>query len=211
MDFLEALEWRYATKKFDASKSVTDERLKKLLKATNLTATSYGLQPFKFVVVQNKELQGKLVASSYGQSQVAEASHLIVIATRTDVDSDYISRYVDFMESERGMGPGDLDGFKKVMNGTIAQMTAEEKLVWAEKQAYIALGTLLAACATLQIDACPMEGFVPSEYDDILKLNEQNLHACVVIPIGYRSTEDKYQHLKKIRQPLDEVIVHSQI
>lgn len=207
MEMIDALKWRYATKKFDSEKVVDDDQVSALLDATNLTATSYGLQPFKFVVVRDQELQEKLVTSSYGQTQVAEASHLIVIAIRTDVDSAYISNYVDFMESERGLDPGALDKFKAVMVGAITGMSDDSRKDWAIKQAYIALGTLLAACAQMKIDACPMEGFVSSEYDEILGLGAMDLSSAVVIPIGFRAEDDKYQHLKKIRRSMSEMVV----
>ena len=207
MKLIDDLHWRYATKKFNSEKVVPEETVSRLLEATNLAATSYGLQPFKFIVIRDQELQERLVTSSYGQAQVAQASHVIVIATRTDVDASYISSYVDFMESERGLDPGALDKFKMVMTGAIGGMTEAERLNWAEKQAYIALGVLLTACGIEKVDACPMEGFISSEYDDILQLSDQNLCSCVVIPIGYRADDDKYSSLKKIRRPLNEMLI----
>ena len=207
MDLLESLQWRYATKKFDDQKRVDEATVKQLLDATNLAATSYGLQPFRFLVIQNQDLQNQLVASSYGQNQVAEASHVIVIAIRTDIDENYIKNYVALMESERGMPPGTLEQFQTVMIGSIVGMSDDKRKIWAEKQAYIALGTLLAACAVNEIDACPMEGFVPSEYNEMLGLAEKNLHATVVIPIGYRAEDDKYSSYKKIRRPMNEMLI----
>jgi len=207
MDLLESLNWRYATKQFDPQKSLSDQQVNQLLEATNLTATSYGLQPFKFLVLNDQAKQDELVSSSYGQTQVADASHVIVIATRTDVDAGYISSYVDFMEAERGLPTGALDQFKDVMIGAITGMSDQECENWATKQAYIALGTLLTVCAAEKIDACPMEGFVDTEYDQLLGLSDMNLHAAVVVPIGYRSKDDKYQSLKKIRRPLSQMVV----
>ncbi|MEM7782544.1 MAG: NAD(P)H-dependent oxidoreductase [Planctomycetota bacterium] len=207
MQLIEDLQWRYATKAFDPQQVVPEETVQHLLQATNLAATSYGLQPFRFVLIRDQELQDKLITSSYGQRQVADASHVIVIAIRTDVDGDYISSYVDFTEAERNMDPGALDGFKKMMIGTVGAMTDQSKATWASKQAYIALGFLLTACAAAKVDACPMEGFVASEYDEMLNLTSQNLSACVVIPIGYRSSEDKYSDTKKVRRPLDEMVI----
>lgn len=207
MQLLDALRWRYATKKFDPEKVVSDQHVETLLEAANLSATSYGLQPFRFVVVRNQALQDQLVASSYGQRQVADASHVIVIASRTDVDADYISRYIDYVESERGMSADALDEYKSVMTGTITKMSAEGRATWAAKQVYLALGTLLAVCGALEIDACPMEGFVPREYNQILGLAEINLDATLVLPIGYRAKDDEAQNLKKIRQPLSDMVV----
>lgn len=207
MELLDSLRWRYATKQFDTDKTLTDDQVNELLEAANLAATSYGLQPFKFLVIQDQELQDRLVASSYGQTQVSEASHLIVIATRTDVDADYISGYVDLMESERGLPGGALDQYKDVMTGSITKMDEDSLNVWATKQAYIALGTLLTACATAKIDACPMEGFVPSEYDEMLGLGEMKLRSVVVVPVGYRAQGDKNQRFKKVRRPLSEIVI----
>ena len=207
MDLLESLNWRYATKQFDANRKVSNETLQRLLEATNLTATSYGLQPFKIVVVSNQAIQDSLVPASYSQTQVAEASHVIVLATRTDVDEAYISQYIEFMESERQL-PGDaLDGYKQMIMGTIGRLDDSAIQAWALKQVYIALGVLLTTCAIEQVDACPMEGFVAAEYDSILNLSSQNLSAGVVVPIGYRSTNDKYQSLKKVRWPLEKMVV----
>lgn len=207
MHFIDDLKWRYATKAFDPNQVVPEETIQQLLEATNLTATSYGLQPFQLVVVRDQQLQDRLITSSYGQRQVADASHVIVLAIRTNVDDQYISRYVDFTESERGLDPGALDRFKEVMIQFISNMSDEAQRNWASKQAYIALGSLLAACAVTRVDACPMEGFVAAEYDEILELGKYNLSACVVVPVGYRAEDDKYSQLKKVRKPLDEMVI----
>lgn len=207
MELIESLRWRYATKQFDAQRSLSEEQVQELLEATNLSATSYGLQPFKFLVLRDQAKQDQLVASSYGQTQVAQASHLIVIATRTDVDANYISEYVKLMESQRGLPEGALDQYKTVMTGSIASMDEKTMDVWATKQAYLALGTLLVACAAAKIDACPMEGFVAAEYDEFLGLPAMNLRAAVVIPIGYRAEDDKHQNYKKVRRKLSDIVV----
>lgn len=207
MQLLDSLRWRYATKQFDTEKELNDQQLDGLLEAANLAATSYGLQPFKFVVINDQEILDRLVASSYGQTQIAEASHVIVIATRTDVDADYISKYVDLMESERGLPGGALDQYKSVMTGSITKMDDDALNIWATKQAYIALGTLLAACADAKIDACPMEGIVASEYDEHLGLAKMNLRTAVAVPVGFRAKEDAHQTYKKVRQPLSEIVV----
>lgn len=207
MKLLESLRWRYATKQFDPKRKLADEQFNQLLEAANLAATSFGLQPFKFVVVTDPEIRKRLVASSWNQAQVADASHLIVIATRTDVDENYLTKFVELMESERGLPSGTLVGYKEMMAGFIAPMDAETLNNWASKQAYIALGTLLAACADAKIDACPMEGIVPKEYDEILGLTDLNLHATVACPVGYRSDEDKHQSDKKVRQPISDIVV----
>ena len=207
MDLSAALRWRYATKKFDPDKVVPETIVDALLEAGNLSATSYGLQPFQFVVIRDQELQNKLVTSSYGQTQVAEASHVIVIATRTDVDESYINEFVSMMETQCNLATGKLDQYKNVMVGAIGSMSDENRSEWATKQAYIALGTMMAACGALEIDSCPMEGFVPAEYDELLNLPAKNLHAAVVLPIGYRSVDDTKQHQPKVRKPLSAMTV----
>ena len=179
MQLLDSLRWRYATKQFDPQRKLSEAQVTQLLEAANLTATSYGLQPFKFLVLQDQAKQDQLVASSYGQTQVAQASHVIVIATRTDVDAAYIGDYVKMMESQRGLPDGALDQYKAMMTGAVTSMDEQAIDIWATKQAYLALGTLLVACAAAKIDACPMEGFVASEYDEIFDLAEMNLHCLL--------------------------------
>ena len=207
MNTIESLNWRYATKKFDADRTLTDDQVNQILEAGNLAASSYGLQPYKFVVINNQELQDKLVPHSYKQQQVADASHVIVIAVRTDVNADYICAFTAMMEKERGLDAGTLDTYKGMMLGTVGKLPPEDLNAWSAKQAYIVLGTMLAAAASIEVDACPMEGFVADDYDELLDLKSQNLRSVLVLPIGYRADDDKSQHQKKIRQPLDEIVV----
>ena len=207
MNILESLNWRYATKKFDADRSLTDDQVNKILEAGNLAASSYGLQPYKFVVIKNQELQDKLVPHSYNQNQVADASHVIVIAVRTDVNEEYISEFTAQIEKERGLDDGALDTYKGQMLGTVGKLPPEDLFDWSAKQTYIVLGTMLAAAAAMEIDACPMEGFVAEDYDELLNLKCQNLRSVLVLPVGYRSEEDKTQHQKKVRKQLDDIVV----
>lgn len=207
MNIIDSLRWRYATKKFDDTRTLTSDQVDQLLDAGNLAASSYGLQPFKLVVIHDQDLQEKLVPASYSQNQVAEASHVIVIAIRTDIDVDYISRYTAFMEQERGLPEGALDEYKQMMLATVGKFSSEEMEKWSAKQAYIVLGTLLAAAAAMEIDTCPMEGFVPAKYDEVLRLGELNLKSALVLPIGYRAADDQNQFAKKIRQPIEDFVV----
>ena len=207
MKFSDAMRWRYATKKFDPQKLVDETVVDELLDITNLTPTSYGLQPFKFVVLKNQVLQDKLITSSYGQRQVADASHVLIIAARTDVDADYIREYVAMVESQRNLAEGTMQEYCQVMIGSMTRMSPESLNHWAAKQAYIALGTVMAACATLQIDACPMEGFIPQEYNEILNLEQHQLDAVLVIPIGYRAEDDATQHNQKVRRPITDMVI----
>ena len=207
MNTLESLNWRYATKKFDANRTLTDVQVDQLLEAGNLAASSYGLQPYKLLVIKNQDLQDQLVAHSYNQRQVADASHVIVIAARTDVNADYISAYSDRVEKTRGLDAGTMNTYRDVMVGTIGKLSAEDLFQWSAKQTYIVLGTMMAAAAQMEIDTCPMEGFVPAKYDELLDLESKNLRSVLVLPVGYRAEDDAAQHQKKVRLPLDEIVV----
>lgn len=205
--FVRALSWRYATKKFDPSKQVRSEDIETILGATNLSASSYGLQPYQFLLIQDRELQGKLVSASYGQKQVEDAGAVLVFAIRTNIDDDYIRQSAKETEEARGLEPGQLDDYAKQMIGSIMGMDDAKRALWASKQAYIAMGTALAACAMLGIDTCPMEGFVPAQYDEILELGEKNLRSVLVLPIGYRAEDDENSNFAKVRKSLDQMVV----
>lgn len=205
--FIDSLRWRYATKAFDPDKKISTEDLEQILEAGNLAPTSYGLQPYQFVVIENQELQDQLVPFSYNQNQVAEASHVIVIAARTDLDVDYVNDYAARIEAIRGLPAGAVDGYRNMMVGTVSGLSEGDKAIWNANQAYIALGMMMSAAATLGIDSCPMEGFVKEKYDDLLGLAEKNLSSVVVLPIGYRSKDDKTQFQEKVRWPLSEIVV----
>ncbi len=208
MDLIESLQWRYATKKFNPEKSVSPEDLQTILEAGNLAATSYGLQPFQFVVVSDPDLRQQLVPFSYNQPQVGQASHVIVIAVRTDVDADFIRASAKLTEKKRGLEEGQLDGYAKQMIGAIMSMNDEQRIVWAQKQSYIVLANLMVACATLKIDSCPMEGFIPADYNRLLELDSKNLHASVVLPVGYRAEDDEQQSFAKVRKTLEEMTLN---
>jgi len=209
MNIKEILEWRYATKTFNTDKKVPEEDIESLLQEVNLSATSYGLQPFEFVVVGNQKIKEALVEHSYGQKQIAESSHLIVLAVRTDIDASYITEYAELIEKTRGLPKGSVDEFKDVMLSGFENMSQQDKIVWAQKQAYIILGTLMISTAARKIDGCPMEGFNPKAYDEVLGLTEKNLHATLVFPIGYRlsSDKDKSQDYAKVRKSLKDIVV----
>lgn len=201
------LKWRYATKKFDSTKKVSEEDLNYILEAGNLAATSYGLQPFKIVVVTDKEKKQALMAQAYNQGHVGENSALLVFAARTDVDAAYIAEYTARIERTRGLSTGSVDGYKDMMVGDLTNRTEADRLVWAQKQAYIALGTMMVAASEKGIDHCGMEGFSPAGFNEVLGLAELNLHATVILPIGYRSTEDDTQHYAKVRKDLADLVV----
>jgi len=197
---IEDLNWRYATKKFDSSKKISSSDIEVIKESLRLTASSYGLQPNHFLIVENVSLREQLVPASYGQQQVLDASHLIVICAYNDLTDGHVDAYVETIISTRNSDPDRVKNYGNFMKKTFAEMSNEDKLNWASKQAYIVLGQLLHTCATLRIDATPMEGFIPKRYSEILELKEKNLTPILVCPIGYRHAEDETQHFTKVRK-----------
>ncbi len=207
MSIIDDLNWRYAVKEFDPNKKVSKEDLETILESLRLSASSFGLQTWKFVVVETQELKDKLVEHSWNQRQVADATYTIVLCRPTSFGNDDVDRYVKSVAETRGQGVEELKGFRNMMVGFVAGMDEEKMFTWMKNQIYIALGNMLTTCAHLRIDSCPMEGFIPNKYDEVLGLTEKGLASVVVCPIGYRSTNDKYAEAKKVRFPLDEVVV----
>ena len=197
---IEDLNWRYATKKFDPSKKISTSDIEVIKESLRLTASSYGLQPNHFLIIENVSLREELVPASYGQQQVLEASHLIVICAYNDLTEQHVDSYVENIISTRESDPDRVKNYGDFMKKTFAEMSNEDKLTWASKQAYIVLGQLLHTCATLRIDSTPMEGFIPERYSDILDLKDKHLTPILVCPIGYRHEEDATQHLGKVRK-----------
>lgn len=197
---IESLNWRYATKKFDAEKKIDNQTLEILKESVRLTATSYGLQPFKVMVLDNDALKSKLVEHSFGQSQVQDCSHLFVFCHYKELTEKHIDDYLQLVSTTRSIEMDQLQMFTKVVKGDMLKRSEEEIHQWAAKQTYIALGHLLLAAAELRIDCCPMEGFNPIEYDKILGLENQNYKSVVLAPLGYRSKDDVTQNLSKVRK-----------
>ena len=202
---LEHRTWRYATKKFDASKKVSDQDLETLMEATRLSASSYGLQPYHVFVITDQEVKERLKPASWNQSQITDASHLIVFANATDFGEELVDDYLTNMSETRSIPLEGLKGYADLMKSKLMELTTEEKSNWTARQAYIAFGNLMQAAAELKIDTCPMEGFEADKYNEILGLNDKNLNAAVVLPIGYRSEEDVTQHLPKVRKSKEEL------
>jgi nitroreductase len=207
MSIIEALQFRYATKKFDASKLVSDIDINNIKEAFNLTATSYGLQPIKLAILKNKALQLDLVSISMNQQQVAQASHVLVFCINTKIDSDYITAYFDRIKRIRETPDAVLEGFRNYLISDFGSKSQKDIEMWATNQAYLAMGNLLTVCAVLGIDACPMEGFSAKDYDSKFNLKNKDLKSVLVMPIGYRAEDDFMSELKKVRKPLDEVII----
>ncbi|MCF6295263.1 MAG: NAD(P)H-dependent oxidoreductase [Flavobacteriaceae bacterium] len=207
MNIIEKLQWRYATKKFDSKLYVSTEKLNILKEAFNLTATSYGLQPIKLVIIKNKALQANLLEHSMNQEQVAQASHVLVFCIETKIDEDYIEAYFSRVKTIRNT-PDDISKpFKDYLIEDFKIKTIENIKDWAINQAYLAMGNLLTVCAIEDIDACPMEGFNPKKYDDLLKLNDKGLQSILVMPIGYRAKDDMFAGFKKVRKTVAESIL----
>ena len=207
MDFLEALEWRYATKRMNG-KSLPEDTLERILEATRLAPSSYGLQPYTIKVISDRSLLERIHEDAAPQPQVKECSHLLVFATKTDLDDSTVDHYIELAATERGVAIADLNGFADAIKGTINGLeTAADKQAWAAKQAYIALGFTLAAAAIERVDASPMEGFDPAALDRVLRLNEDNLSSVVIAALGYRDTaEDRMANMPKVRRPLSQLI-----
>jgi nitroreductase/dihydropteridine reductase len=206
-NIIEKLKWRYATKKFDASKKLSEAKLNILIESFNLTATSYGLQPIKMVVIGNADLKQKLVPITMNQEQVNNASHVLVICTETEMDAEFIKDNFKLVEETRKTARAILDPFETFI---VAEFSAKSKTsidTWMAKQAYLALGNLLTVCALEDIDSCPIEGFEPEKYDELLKLNDLGLKSVLVLAVGYRAEDDLFSGLEKVRRGVDEVII----
>ena len=207
MDSLKsALEWRYATKQFDATQKLTDATVRAILDETTLSASSYVLQPYEFIVVTNAAVREKLKTAAWNQGQITDASHLVVLAARTDVNEAFIEEHVKHVAHERSMPVEALNGYKDMMLGFVKGHDQASRVTWAQKQTYIAVGTFLASAALQKVDSCPMEGFDPKAFDDILGLKAKHLTATVVIPIGHRAAADKSAHYKKVRWPATRMV-----
>ena len=207
MNIIQSLEWRYACKKFDNSKFLSDQQLATLTNAFNLTATSFGLQPIKLIVIQNKELQKSLVKHSFGQRQVANASHLLVICIQDYFTEEDIDKYFDLEKEVRGTSEKIVKKYREQLKDIFENKSTVEKQQSAINQAYIALGTLMTVCALEKIDACPMEGFDAKKYDENLDLRKQNLKSVLLLPVGFRASDDFMSKLKKVRKPKSEIVV----
>lgn len=188
MSFIPQLNWRYATKKFDTSKKVTDEQLATIENAIKMAPTSFGLQPFHVIVVSNPELKTKLRAASWDQSQVTDASHVLVFCARTDVLPRVDEYFTGLTQGNADMR-ASLKGYEDMMMDFAKRLDAQTAHKWATNQAYIALGFAMAACAEIEVDSCPMEGFDKDAYNALLELPE-NMKAQVILPIGFRAADD---------------------
>jgi len=204
---LRQLNWRYATKKFDTSRQISVEDWRALEEVLVLTPSSFGLQPWKFVVVTDPATRQQLLAHSWRQAQVVEASHLVVMAIKKDLGEPEIDRYLSRIAEVRGVSIESLAGFRRMLVGSLVPPKGFEINEWATRQAYIALGNFMTAAAMLGIDTCPMEGIDPSKYDEVLGLAELGYATVVACPAGYRAQDDKYATIPKVRFKPEDVIL----
>jgi nitroreductase len=206
-NILDALEWRYAVKKFDDNEKLSSDQINAVKTAFNLSASSYGLQPYKMIVVQNPELKEKLVPASFGQQQISQSAAILVFAVRTDFDMDYIDQFFEDMSTKRQIPLENLEGYKNFMKGSFANKSEDEISSWAKNQVYLTMGHMLVSLAALQIDACPIEGLDPQAYDKILDLDAKQLKTIVAMPIGVRSPDDASATALKVRKDLSDIII----
>lgn len=207
MESIAALKWRYATKRFDPNGILSDEQVEKLKQAFNLTATSYGLQPLKLVVIHDKNLQEKLREHSFNQLQVSTASHVLILCIEKKVGKQFIENYFDHVRKIRNTPEDILKPHKNFLVEDFERKPIDDIRTWATHQAYLVLGTLLTVCAVEGIDSCPMEGFISKKYDEVLGLDELNLQSVLVLPVGFRAREDFFADFKKVRRPIEETIL----
>lgn len=208
-DIVSSLKWRYACKVFDAAKKIPAETWSSLEESLVLTPSSFGMQPWKFLVIQDPELKEQLVPHAWNQRQVADCSHLVVMITFREMPEEHIDTNIQRMIEVRGGTPEALLGFRNMVAGF--RKSGQEKGWlgdWAKQQSYIALGQFMLAAALLKIDTCPMEGFVAAKFDEILGLTGGAYTTAVLCPAGYRSEDDKYAVLPKVRFSPGDVIEH---
>ncbi len=204
---LDALNWRYATKTFDATKLIPEGTWKTLEESLALSPSSFGLQPYRFLVVKDAAIRKQLQPHSWNQTQVVDASHYVVMTARTAFTEAEVDRFLDRVVEVRGIPRESLEGYRGMMYGSLLSPGAEARIPhWAALQSYIALGNLMTSASLLGVDTCAIEGFVPAEYDTILGLKEQGYASVVCCALGYRSAEDKYATAAKVRFPSTDLI-----
>ncbi len=197
---MDALNWRYAVKTFDPSRKISRDKLDAVMEAARLAPSSFGLQPYHLILIEDRDIRKQLREVSYNQSQITDCSDLIVFQIEKRMDESFVDNYVELISKTRGVGTEVLKDFRDVMVNSIAQKPETvESQEWCKRQAYIAMGFMLYAAAVNKVDACPMEGINGAEYDRILDATD--LHTIAVVALGYRSPNDQFQHFKKVRQP----------
>ena len=205
MKLLETLNWRYATKRYDTTKKISKEAIEQIKTAIQLAPSSYGLQLFEVLHIKDVALREQLKDIGYNQPQITEASDLFVFCHYADAHSSKIDDYLTLKAKIQGSAVEDLAEYGAMMKGAIDALSMEEKQIWMAKQVYIALSNGIIACASLDIDSSPMEGFDKAAFDKLLNLENQGLKSTVILAMGYRSAEDDTQHQAKVRKPLEKL------
>lgn len=205
-NIIEKLNWRYATKAFNPEKKVSPENIEKIIESFRLSPSSFGLQPWKLVHITNQETKNSLVEHSWGQQQISNCSDLFVLCRKNNFNNENITEFINDIAKTRWVPTKELKGYQEMMEGFLSRMNEEQIKQWTDKQVYIALWMMMSACAQLEVDACPVEGFVADKYDEVLGLKEKGISSVVVLPVGYRSNEDKYAELEKVRFTRDEIL-----
>lgn len=207
----ERLAWRYATKKFDATKNVSADKVERIIEAVRLAPTSSGLQPFELFVVTNADIKAKIRDVSWNQAQVTDCSHLLVFAAWDDITADRVNKMFDFTNEVRGFKNEGWENYRQMLLGIVADRGTEANYQSAARQAYIGLGAALIAAAFEEVDSTPMEGFDPVAVDEILNLKSKNLRSVVLLPLGYRAAEgDWLVNLKKVRRSRENFVTDIQ-
>ncbi len=205
-EILKALNWRYATKAFDTNKKISNEDWSVITESIRLAASSFGLQPWKFILVENKDLRAQLREVSWGQAQVTDSSHYLVLASLNKMDEAYVEKFVSSIAEQRGVEREGLNAYYEVIKGNLIDGPRSKTIEsWAQRQTYIAMGNAMLTAALQQIDTCALEGFDPSAYDKLLGLEGTDYNAVAAIAFGYRTADDKYQDLKKVRFENNEI------
>lgn len=202
-----SLNWRYATKTYDINKKLTSDQIDTLIESIRLSPSSFGLQPYKVIDITNPEIREKLKAAAWNQTQITDASQLLVFAVPTDLNETHVDSFIEEVAKTRGVTIESLSEYSGMIKGSINSHTSEQRKDWSAKQAYIALGILLKTAADIQVDTTPMEGFDSAQFDDILGLKEKNLTSIVLCTLGYRSEDDTYAKLAKVRVSKNDLII----
>lgn len=204
-NILEEYKWRYATKKFNSEKKISDKEMSVIKEVMRLAPSSYGLQPYEIIIVENDKIRKELCEKAgMNQPQIKDASHLIVFAYNTKINEEYLNHFIDKVSETRSIPKEDLKSRHQLMSTAVIQQSEEWKKNWAKNQAYLGLGNLLSNVSRLKIDACPMEGFNAEKFDDILKLSDKNLSTAVIATLGYRDESDDAKDAKKVRKTEEE-------
>lgn len=198
-------DWRFAIKKYDTTKKISSEDMESLLYSLRYAPSAFNIQPWKFLVIEDPTMRAKLREAAYGQAQVTDASHFIVLARQTIINDAFLDRVVEETAKVRGMQASDLAEYRNMISG-MSSLPPDAAGIWASKQVYLALGSLISTAARMHIDASPMEGFDATKFDEILGLTQKGLASVVICALGYRSPDDKYPHMKKMRFEMSQTV-----